>query len=100
MIKELSKDMAKYSLSLIIPVIIEIIALPIITRMFSPAEYGNYILAKSLIGILTIISTSWFVASFARFFPQFESKGQQDIFISSVLRLAVISIGSLQFYED
>ena len=94
MIKELSKDMAKYSLSLIIPVIIEIIALPIITRMFSPAEYGNYILAKSLIGILTIISTSWFVASFARFFPQFESKGQQDIFISSVLRLAVISIGS------
>ena len=95
MFKELLKDLTKYSPSLIVPIIVEIIALPIITRLFPPGEYGNYILVKSSVIILTIITTAWFSSSFARYFPQYEANRQRDLFVVTIIKLLIVSVGSI-----
>lgn len=100
MFKELLKDLTKYSPSLLVPIIVEVIALPIITRLFPPGEYGNYILVKSSVAILTIITTAWFSSSFARFFPQFEVNKQRDLLVATVVKLLIVSVCSIIFLSS
>jgi O-antigen/teichoic acid export membrane protein len=95
MLRELLKDLTKYSPSLIVPIIVEIIALPIITRLFPPGEYGNYILVKSSASILTIITTAWFSSSFARYFPQYQLSRQRDLFVGTIIKLLILFVGSI-----
>lgn len=69
----LIKDMAKYLPSTIISAIIGIVFLPIITRLFSPNDYGNYVLVMVTVYILTII-VGWVSFSVVRFYPAYEKK--------------------------
>jgi len=56
MIKDLFKDMTKYLPSKVIPAIVGIVALPIITRLFSPADYRNYVLVIATVSILSTLA--------------------------------------------
>ena len=68
MIKDLFKDMGKYLPSYIVPAIVSFFSIPIITRLFAPKDYGNYILIMSTVSILSVITTVWLGASVIRFF--------------------------------
>ena len=96
MIKELVKDMAKYLPSMIVPAIMGLIAIPIITRLFPPADYGNYVLVITTISILTAI-VGWLNTSIIRFYPAYERDKQLKEFSSTIIKLLFISIATTSF---
>ena len=68
MIRTLLKDIAKYLPSHVVPAMVGIVLLPILTHAFSPDQYGDYILVRSLITILCTISVGWVAAAVIRFY--------------------------------
>lgn len=75
MIRAFVKDLLLYLPSQIVPAIVGLIAIPIITRLFSPEEYGNYILVMATVSVLVII-VGWLPASIIRFYPTCERDGR------------------------
>jgi len=92
MIKDTFKDMFKYLPSYIIPAIVGIISLPIITRFFPPADYGNYILVLTTISLLSTVATAWVSSSVIRFFPDLNKKNKMDDLYSITFKFTVFSI--------
>jgi len=91
MIKQLFKDIVKYIPSIIIPAIISIITLPILTRLFPPADYGNYVLVIATISVLSAIA-GWVNMSVVRFYPAYEKKGKIVEFTNLTIKLTFLSI--------
>lgn len=91
MIKELFKDMIKYFPSIIIPAIISIIALPILTHLFPPADYGNYVLVIATVSVLSAIA-GWINMSIVRFYPAYKKEGKIAEFTNLTIKLAFLSI--------
>lgn len=91
MIKNLFKDMAKYLPSNVAPAIVSIVALPIITRLFLPGEYGKYVLVMGAVYILTPIA-SWINSSIIRFYPVYEKRGESINFTRMTIKLSFLSI--------
>lgn len=91
MIKDLIKDMGKYLPAQIIPAIIGFISIPIITRLFPPGEYGNYVLVIATVGVLSTI-VGWLSMSIIRFYPAYERDGKLDEFYGNIIKLTIISI--------
>jgi len=91
MTKDLIKDMLKYIPAKIIPAIIGLISIPIITRLFSPADYGNYILVLSTVTVLATL-VGWLGMSIIRFYPTYERDEKLDIFYSTVIKWLFISV--------
>lgn len=97
MTRKLFKDMGKYLPSYIVPSIISFFSIPIITRLFSPGDYGNYVLIMATVSVLSAITTAWIGASVIRFFPVYNKQGGLNEFYSTVIKLAFISILSVFF---
>jgi len=91
MIKDLVKDIVKYLPSKIIAGVIGFISIPIVTRLFLPADYGNYSLALATVNILVLL-IGWLTMSIIRFYPKFEKDKNLDYFNSHILKLSFISI--------
>lgn len=97
MIKELVKDIAKYLPSYIIPGLVSIFAIPIITHLFSPEEYGNYVLVITTIYVLSALATAWLGASITRFLSAYKLKNSLEEFYSIVVKLSFLSIIIISF---
>lgn len=95
MIRELIKDMAKYLPSVFAPAMVGIMAIPIITRLFLPGEYGNYILVITTVSVLSTVTTGWLNNSIIRFYPSYELKDRLEQFHDTVLKMALISIAAI-----
>jgi len=91
MIKELIKDGLKYIPSQIVPAIVGLISIPIVTRLFPPADYGNYILVLSTVTVLTTL-VGWLSMGIIRFYPAYERDKKLDIFYSTVIQWLFISV--------
>lgn len=91
MIKDFAKDMFKYLPAQIVPAIIGFISIPIITRLFSSDDYGNYSLVVATIGVLTTL-LGWLPMSIIRFYPVYERDRRLDIFYGNITKLVFISI--------
>lgn len=94
MIRDFIKDLLKYLPAQIAPAIVGLFTIPIVTRLFSPADYGNYVLVTATISILTII-VGWIGMSIIRFYPACEQDGRLHEFYSTVIRCLFISIAAL-----
>ncbi len=92
MSKEVLKDMFKYFPSQIIPMILGFISIPIFTRLFSPENYGTYILVVSAVSILTNITTGWLSMSVIRFYPAYNLNSKIHEFQGNIISLSFISI--------
>jgi O-antigen/teichoic acid export membrane protein len=93
-IRDLVRDLAKYLPAQIAPAIMGFIAIPIVTRLFPPADYGNYALVISTVSILAVI-VGWLSMSIIRFHPVYERGGRLEEFHSSVVKLLFISVFAL-----
>jgi len=91
MIKDLFKDIGQYFPSKVVPAIVGIIALPIITRLFSPTDYGNYILVIATVSILSTLA-GWIGISIIRFYPAYEKEKRILEFTDLVIKLSFLSI--------
>ncbi|MFC1920004.1 flippase [Chloroflexota bacterium] len=91
MINELFKDISKYLPSMLVPAIVGIIVLPVLTRLFPPADFGLYSLVMATIHILTTF-VGWLSISIIRFFPAYERDNTLKEIYSSVVKLLFISV--------
>lgn len=89
--KGLFEDIIKYSPSIMIPAIVGIIFLPIVTRLFPPVDYGNYVLVMVTISILSTLA-GWVSMSVVRFYPAYEKKGESENFTGMTIILSFLSI--------
>ncbi|MEA3368957.1 MAG: polysaccharide biosynthesis C-terminal domain-containing protein [Candidatus Ratteibacteria bacterium] len=96
MIRKLFKDISQYFPAKIIPSIVTIITLPILTRLFSPSHYGNYVLVVGIVTILMLLG-GWVSLAISRFYPVYEKKGETKEFSGLIIRLAFLTILIIAF---
>jgi len=63
-----------------------LVSIPILTRVFSPSQYGIYSLVSITIVLVTPIFYISFTTSLIRFFPEYEKKGDLQTLYSTGLR--------------
>ena len=97
MIKEVFKDMGRYLPSSIVPAVVGLIAVPIITRLFSPNDYGNYVLVLATVSVLLLVTAGWLSSSTIRFFPAYQLNSDLGEFYATIVKLALISVAIITF---
>jgi len=96
MTKDFLKDALEYLPSQIAPGIVGFISIPVITRLFSPQDYGNYSLAMATVMVLSTLA-SWLPMSIIRFYPAYERDKKLDLFYGNILKLTFISLLVINF---
>ena len=96
MIHDFITGFVKYLPAKVVPAIVGFISIPILTRLFLPADYGNYVLVLATISILSAI-VGWLSMSIIRFHPVYERDGKLEEFYGTVIKLLLISIIVLSF---
>lgn len=91
MIKDFVGDAIKYLPAMIVPGIVGFISIPIVTRLFSPVDYGNYNLVMATIMILTAM-LGWLPMGISRFYPAYERDKKLDIFYGNIIKLSMVSL--------
>lgn len=94
MIRALAKDLVKYLPAQVTPAIMGLVAIPIVTRLFPPDDYGKYVLVMATISVLSIIS-GWLSMSIIRFYPACKRDGQLPHLYGEVIKWLLISIIAL-----
>ena len=88
------KDLLKYLPAQIVPAIAGMIVIPVITRLFPPADYGNYVLVIATVSVLTTI-VGWLSMSIIRFYPACERDGRLPELYGTVIKWLLISVITL-----
>ena len=96
MIQEFIKDLGKYLPAQVVPAIVGFFSIPIITRLFLPADYGTYALVLATVSIFSAIA-GWLSMSIIRFHPVYEREGELEEFYGIVIKLLLISVILLSF---
>ena len=91
MLRRFIIDLAKYSPSQFLPAITALITTPILTRLFLPAEYGDWALAASVSAFLVALATSGFGSAVIRFYPIYKAKSTLNVFFTTLF----VSIGAI-----
>jgi len=91
MIKNLFKDTIEYIPSQVIPILVGIVSLPIFTRLFPPADYGNYSIVMATVSIFSTL-TGWVSMSIIRFYPAYEKENRIEELKSESMKLTFLSI--------
>lgn len=91
MTKNFVKDLIKYLPSQIIPGIVGFISIPIITRLFTAHDYGQYSLIMAAVGAL-IALVGWLPLSVIRYYPVYERDNRLDLFYGNTVKLMCISL--------
>jgi O-antigen/teichoic acid export membrane protein len=73
--RDLRQDLLRYLPSQVIPALIAFVTIPIITRLLSPAEYGDYRLVLAAVAAFGAAG-GWLAAAVYRFFPAMELSGE------------------------
>ena len=83
MTQDFLKDAVKYLPAQIVPGIVGFISISVITRIFSPQDYGNYSLAMAAVMVLATLC-GWLPMSIIRFYPSYERDKKLDLFLSLI----------------
>lgn len=90
--KKFLNDLLKYLPSGILPALIGFLTVPLLTKIFQPLEYGNYILVISIISFLSIFVETLWGNPITRFFIVFKNKNNLITFYDTIILSSVISI--------
>jgi O-antigen/teichoic acid export membrane protein len=86
------KDIAKYLPAQIVPGIVGLISMPVVTRIFPPAEYGHYNLVMATVMVLSTVF-GWLPTSITRYYPTYARQEQQlEVFKATVTSLGVVAL--------
>lgn len=100
-------NIVRYLPSRVVPPLIGLIAIPVITRLFEPGDYGNYILVLAAVTVLSLIPGTLLGTATLRFFPGYEKQSRLGAFrntltkatIACVMGIAIVSFGILQIVK-
>lgn len=76
--------MAIYAPSQFMPALTAFITIPILTRLFPPAEYGYWALALSVSAFLVALAVSGFGSAVIRFYPAYKAKSTLNVFFATI----------------
>ncbi|HBY58147.1 MAG TPA: hypothetical protein DEG96_09905 [Candidatus Atribacteria bacterium] len=94
--KNVIKYIIKYLPSQIVPAMVGIISILIITRLFPPGDYGNYVLVMASISVFSTL-VGWLSMSIIRFYPIYKRDEKLEQFYANIIKLSIISIGIISF---
>lgn len=83
--------MTKYFPAQIAPGIVGLVSIPIFTRLFTPGDYGNYVLVMATVSVMAAM-VGWLSMSIIRFYTVYEMEGHLQEFYSTVIRWLIISV--------
>jgi len=76
--------MLTYLPSKLLPALTAFISVPILTRLFLPADYGNWALADGVSAFLGAMAISGFGAGVIRFFSAYKVKSELSVFFATL----------------
>ncbi len=82
--RRLIKNLAIYAPSQFLPALTAFVTTPILTRLFLPAEYGDWSIALSAIAFLVALAGSGLGSASIRFYPSYKSKSTLNIFFGTI----------------
>jgi O-antigen/teichoic acid export membrane protein len=95
-IKKIRKDLGAYLTSVLIPMAVGMLSMPIYTRMLSTSQFGSYGIYSTTYMVLGMFLFEWLGQGIMRFFPEYDRKGELKLLGSAVagfiLALAVVLI--------
>lgn len=99
MLSKFIKDMARYSLSQLLPALTSFITTPILTRLFLPAEYGDWALALSVCSFLVALTVSGLGSAVIRFYPAHKARSSLGtffitLFVFSIAITVIIAVAA------
>jgi len=95
MIRTFAKDLLRYLPSKAFSGIFGILTIPVLTRLFKPDDYGQYIIVISTVSVLAIIASDWIGPSIIRFYAMYQKRLQPDVFNGTVIRITFFSISAI-----
>lgn len=95
MLKNFVRDLLTYAPSKFLPALTALITTPILTRIFPPAEYGNYALALSASALFVVLSATGLGAAVVRFYPAYAAKSALNVFFATTGVFASFAITAL-----
>lgn len=87
LLNKLKKDTLQYAPAIIIPALLNLIAVMIYTRIFEPEEYGVYNLVISTSTVVSSIFSQWVVQSTQRYRPNYVNSGSLIDFNKGIMSL-------------
>jgi O-antigen/teichoic acid export membrane protein len=88
--RALGRDLVRYLPAQVIPALIAFLTIPIVTRLFEPADYGDYRLVLATVGAFGAAG-SWLASAIYRFFPEQELQDTILGFRATVRRLLTLN---------
>jgi O-antigen/teichoic acid export membrane protein len=82
---QITKDMLTYLPGKALPALAAFITVPIYTRLFSPAEFGNYVLAVAAAEFLVLGTATGFGQAAVRFFSAYQLRSSLSNYFAVVL---------------
>jgi O-antigen/teichoic acid export membrane protein len=83
--------MTKYLPAQVVPAVVGILSVPVITRLFSPGEYGVFSVAMATVVLATTL-LGWVPAAIIRFHPAAEREGTLPGFLGTVQCVTGLSV--------
>lgn len=93
-IRGLLIDLVQYVPARVAPYFVGLVTLPVVVHLFSPAEYGDYVLVTTVVSLL-VMGCTWLTNSIIRFLPRYEVSGRLSEFYNTVSALALVSMAAL-----
>ena len=90
--RDLKADLVRYLPSQVIPALIAVVTIPILTRLLSPAEFGDYRLILAAVAAFGAAG-AWIAAPIYRFFPAMQVSGEVEDFRATLHWLMAFTLG-------
>jgi O-antigen/teichoic acid export membrane protein len=94
-VKKFGRDVFLYMPAKVVPALITVIMTPILTNLFNPEDYGNYILVTTSVSLFSIMPGMILGSSAFRFLPVYEQKSQLPVFFNTLIKTGILLISSM-----
>lgn len=83
------RSVFEYSLSRLLPAAVALVAISIYTRLFNPAEFGQYNIILSVVSFLVLIGSAQIRPIILRFFAKYKAENRVDQFFINIALLQI-----------
>lgn len=83
------KDLARYLPEVVVPTVIAFISVPVYTRLFDPAAYGNFNIAR-VTNMLLERCCSWIGSSVTRYYHEYEKEQKLGLLVTTLIKMLVV----------
>jgi O-antigen/teichoic acid export membrane protein len=91
LVRKTALDSALYFPTIVVQGLVGLVTASLLSKLFSPDQYGNYVLAFGIYSLLSIITGIWLNYSIVRLLPEYKAKDRfQDLALTLIVSEMVI----------